>query len=48
MVNSWLYCSLERKASPGVVSSARMSSAIKPPTMKKAKHVTRYMMPINL
>ncbi|SKO50964.1 Uncharacterised protein [Mycobacteroides abscessus subsp. bolletii] len=48
MVKSWLYCSLDRNASPGVVSSARISSAIRPPTMKKAKHVTRYMIPISL
>ena len=41
MVNSWLYCSLDRNCSPGRASSARISMAIAPPTMKKANEVTR-------
>ena len=46
MVNSWLYCSGDRNCSPGRASSARMSSAIKPPIMKNANAVTMYMIPI--
>ncbi len=45
MVNSWLYCSWERNCSPGRASSVRISSAITPPTRKKANDVVRYMMP---
>src|SRR5699024_9033131 len=45
MVNSWLYCSLERNWRPGVKSSARISSAIKPPRKKKPKDMMMYMMP---
>ncbi len=48
MVNSWLYCSLDRNCSPGVASSARISNAIKPPMKKKMKQATMYMMPIIL
>ncbi len=42
MVNSWLYCSLERNCSPGAASSARISMAIRPPTMKNPNEVTMY------
>ena len=41
MVNNWLYCSLDRNCWPGTASSARMSSAIAPPTMKNPNDVTR-------
>ena len=41
MVNSWLYCSLDRNCCPGTASSPRISSAIAPPTMKKPNEVTR-------
>ena len=46
MVNSWLYCSGERNCMPGRASSARISSAMKPPSMKNTKDVTMYMIPI--
>ena len=46
MVNSWLYCSGERNCRPGRASSARMSSAMKPPIRKNTNDVTRYMSPI--
>ena len=42
MVNSWLYCSLDRNCSPGCASSARISMAINPPAMKNPNDVTRY------
>ncbi len=48
MVNSWLYCSLDRNCSPGSANSVRMNSAIRPPAMKNTKHATQYMMPISL
>ena len=48
MVNSWLYCSLDRNCRPGAASSVRMSSAIRPPMEKKMKQATQYMMPIIL
>src|SRR5690242_259360 len=48
MVNSWLYCSVDRNCWPGTASSVRISIAIAPPTMKKANAVTRYMIPICL
>ena len=32
MVNSWLYCSLDRNCRPGTASSARMNNAINPPS----------------
>ncbi len=41
MVNSWLYCSLDRNCCPGAASSARISMAISPPTMKNANDATR-------
>ena len=41
MVNSWLYCSWDRNCRPGAASSARISSAIRPPTMKNPNDVTR-------
>src|SRR3954451_17752326 len=47
MVNSWLYCSLDKNCRPGAPSSERMSSAINPPAMKKPTEVTVYMMPNN-
>src|SRR5664280_2141272 len=46
MVNSWLYCSLEKNCSPGRASSARISSASTPPSMKNANEVTMYISPI--
>src|SRR6266498_3021111 len=46
MVNSWLYCSCDRNCWPGYASSARISNAITPPTMKNANDVTRYRIPI--
>src|SRR4051812_18292340 len=46
IVNSWLYCSGDRNCMPGRASSARISSAIRPPAMKNAKDVTMYMIPI--
>ncbi len=48
MVNSWLYCSLDRNCSPGIANSVRMSSAINPPMKKNTMLATQYMMPINL
>ena len=48
MVNSWLYCSLDRNCSPGAASSTRISSAISPPMKNMMKQVTTYMIPINL
>ena len=48
MVNSWLYCSLDRNCSPGSASSVRMNSAISPPVKKKPMEATQYMMPISL
>ncbi len=48
MVNSWLYCSLDRNCSPGLASSRRISNAIRPPMKKKMKQATMYMIPISL
>ncbi len=48
IVNSWLYCSLVSSCSPGLASSARMSSAITPPIRKKMNEVMRYISPIVL
>src|SRR6478752_6835802 len=48
MVNSWLYCSLDKNCNPGAPSSERISSAINPPAMKKPTEVTVYMMPRSL
>ena len=48
IVNSWLYCSGERNCSPGRASSARMSSAMKPPIRKNTNDVVRYINPICL
>ena len=47
MVNSWLYCSLDRNCCPGTASSPRISSAIAPPTMKNPNDVTRYRTPMS-
>jgi hypothetical protein len=33
IVESWLYCSIDRNCRPGLANSARMSSVINPPTM---------------
>ncbi len=41
MVNSWLYCSLDRNCSPGLASSVRISSAMAPPTTKNPNEVVR-------
>lgn len=44
MVKSWLYCSFVCSSCiPGSKSSARISSAITPPTQKNRKEVIRYM-----
>jgi hypothetical protein len=48
MVNNWLYCSALRNCIPGRASSARMTSAITPPSMKKTNDVTKYILPISL
>ena len=48
MVNSWLYCSLDRNCRPGWASSARINMAIKPPTMKNPNEVTRYRIAMSL
>ena len=48
MVNSWLYCSGDRNCSPGRASSARISMAIRPPTMKNTNEAVRYIRPIVL
>ncbi|SKX78170.1 Uncharacterised protein [Mycobacteroides abscessus subsp. abscessus] len=48
IVKSWLNCSVDRNCMPGRASSARMSSAIKPPIRKNAKQAVMYIMPINL
>ena len=48
MVNSWLYCSGDRNCMPGRASSARITSAITPPMMKKPNEATRYIRPISL
>ena len=43
IVNSWLYCSLVGMiCMPGSNSSARMISAITPPSMKKSTEAIRY------
>ncbi len=47
MVNNSLYCSYDRNCIPGRASSARISSAITPPTMKKNNDVEMYMTPIS-
>jgi hypothetical protein len=48
IVNAWLNCSFDMICSPGRASSARISSAITPPTMKNTNAVTRYIVPIFL
>lgn len=49
MVKSWLYCSLLCTMSmPGVKSSARMSSAMRPAMQKKMNDEMRYRYPIVL
>jgi hypothetical protein len=48
MVNSWLYCSGDRNCRPGRPSSARMSMAMRPPTMKNTNDAVRYIRPIVL
>ncbi len=49
MVNSWLYCSLVGSTCiPGANNSARMTSAITPPSMKNISDVMRYIYPIVL
>ena len=48
MVNSWLYCSLDKNCNPGTANSARISSAISPPMKKNTMQATMYMMPISL
>ncbi len=40
-VNAWLNCSLSMICSPGRASSARISSAIAPPTRKNTNDVIR-------
>src|SRR4051812_21124047 len=46
IVNNWLYCSGDRNCIPGRANSARISSAINPPSMKNTNDVTKYMIPI--
>jgi hypothetical protein len=41
MVNSWLYCSPLKNCVPGRASSARIISAMRPPTRKKTNDVVR-------
>ncbi len=42
IVKSWLYCSgLSTICRPGAMSSARMSRAISPPSMKKMNEVMK-------
>ncbi|CAM5238520.1 hypothetical protein SHIRM173S_09833 [Streptomyces hirsutus] len=48
IVNAWLNCSLDTICRPGRASSARITSAITPPTMKNTKDVVRYSEPITL
>jgi hypothetical protein len=49
IVKSWLYCSLLcTNWMPGSHSSARITIAITPASMKKMKEVTRYMLPMTL
>ncbi|GAA5615773.1 hypothetical protein Spla01_06990 [Streptomyces platensis] len=48
IVNAWLNCSFDMIWRPGRASSARMSSAIRPPTQKNANDVTRYIVPMVL
>jgi hypothetical protein len=48
MVNSWLYCSGDRNCICGTASSARISSAMAPPIMKKTNDVTRYRIAMSL
>jgi hypothetical protein len=47
IVNSWLYWSTEKICSCGRASSARMRSAMKPPTKNHTNDVTRYIRPIS-
>ena len=48
IVNSWLYWSTEKICSSGRASSARISSAMKPPTKNQMNDVARYIRPISL
>ncbi|MDF2492688.1 MAG: hypothetical protein K0Q58_1266 [Microbacterium sp.] len=49
IVNSWLYCSFVGTICiPGSNSSARMMSAITPPSRKNRNDAIRYMYPIVL
>ncbi len=48
IVNSWLYCSLEKCCSPGRASSARIMMAMRPATMKNTNDVTKYMTAMSL
>ncbi len=48
MVNAWLNCSFDMICVPGRASSARMRSAMTPPTQKKTNDVIRYRLPIFL
>ncbi len=48
IVNAWLYCSFDTSWVPGRANSARMTSAISPPTRKKTNAETRYSVPILL
>ncbi len=41
IVKAWLNCSFEMSCRPGRASSARMSSAIRPPKQKNVNEVTR-------
>ena len=49
IVNSWLYCSgLSTTCRPGATSSARISSASRPPSRKKTNEVMKYRLPMTL
>ncbi|KEF07505.1 hypothetical protein DF17_08105 [Streptomyces rimosus] len=48
IVNAWLNCSFDRIWWPGRASSARITSASRPPTQKNANEVIRYSVPIVL
>ena len=48
IVTSWLYCSGERNCSSGRASSARISSAMRPPAKNQMKATVVYIRPMVL
>jgi hypothetical protein len=48
IVNSSLYCSVDRNCNSGRASSARINNARNPPTVNQTSEVTRYITPISL